>query len=121
MIEFAESVDLPIHRVTALIYAKSIGAVGKVLASGQVGKSVGLMALDAERQAGFGLAEQNASVRSAQLQAATAMQGAQLQNESANNQAASRVPASPAHPLFEMAPSGPGPDLGLGIPSYSWA
>ena len=103
------------------IYAKSIGAMGTVLASGQVGQSVGLMALDTERQAGFGIAEQNASLDSAQLQAATAMQAAESQNKSENNLAASKLPQSPLHPALEMEPGGFGTRLNLGIPSYNWA
>lgn len=102
------------------IYAKSIGAMGKVLASGQVGQSVGLMALDTERQAGFGIAEQNASLDSAELQMGTAMATAEAQNKSENNLAASKLPASPAHPVLEMEPGGFGTRLNLGIPSYNW-
>jgi len=102
------------------IYAKSIGAQGRVLASGAVGQSVGLMAMDAERQAGFSLAEQNASVRSAQNAAAVAMEGGYLQNRSANNQAYSRLPAAPQHPTLAQDPVGIGPNLNLGIPTYNW-
>lgn len=103
------------------IYAKSIGAMGKVLASGMTGQSVGLMALDTERQAGFGIAEQNASLDSAELQAATAMQTAESQNKSENNLAASKLPQAPLHPVLEMEPGGFGTRLNLGIPSYNWA
>ena len=39
------------------IYRKQIGSRGKVLAAGVTGQSVGLMALDAERQGGFAKAK----------------------------------------------------------------
>ena len=102
------------------IYAKSIGAAGTVLSSGMTGQSVGLLALDAERQAGFGIAEQNASIDSAQQQAAVAMESAYLQNKSENNLAHNKLPASPEHPNLIMDPAGEGTNLGLGIPSYNW-
>lgn len=104
------------------IYAKSIGAMGSVLASGMTGKSVGLMALDAERQGGFAIAEQTASVESAQDAAAVAMEGIYLQQKSANNQAHNNLPFSPRHPVLVPDPQsqGYGENLGLGIPSYNW-
>ena len=102
------------------IYAKSIGAQGTVLASGMTGQSVGLLALDAERQAGFGIAEQNASIDSAQQQAAVAMESAYIQNKSENNLAHNRLPASPQHPTLIMDPIGEGTNLNLGIPAYNW-
>ena len=102
------------------IYAKSIGTQGTVLASGMTGQSVGLLALDAERQAGLGIAEQTASINSAQQQAAVAMESAYIQNRSENNLAHNKLPASPQHPNLIMDPVGIGTDLGLGIPSYNW-
>jgi hypothetical protein len=102
------------------IYAKSIGNQGTVLAGGMTGQSIGLMALDAERQAGFGLAEQDATVRSAQRQAAVAMETAYIQNASENNLAHNRLPASPQHPNLVMDPVGDGTNLNLGIPAYNW-
>ena len=103
------------------IYAKSIGAMGSVLASGNVGQSYGLMAVDAGfRQPGFATAEQNASIRSAETNAFTQMESAMLQNESANNQALAKIPAPVAHPLLEGDPGGFGKQLGLGIPTYNW-
>lgn len=103
------------------IYAKSIGAMGTVMAAGQVGQSVGLMAVDAGyRQSGFATAEQNASIRSAEANSYNAMEAGMLQNESANNQALSKLPAPVAHPLLEGDPGGTGKNLGLGIPTYDW-
>ena len=102
------------------IYAKQIGSMGKVLASGATGQSVGLLAMDAERQAGFGLAEQDAGVRSAALNAAAQMDVAKNKNESDNNLAASRLPAPVAHPTLSPDPVGIGQNLGLGIPAYGW-
>jgi hypothetical protein len=84
------------------------------------GQSVGLMALDAERQAGFGLAEQDATLRSAQRQAAVAMETAYIQNASENNLAHNRLPANPQHPNLVMDPVGDGTNLNLGIPAYNW-
>lgn len=102
------------------IYAKSIGSMGKIMATGATGQSVGLLALDTERQAGFALAEQNASVRSATTAAATAMEAGSLEQASANNLAYSRLVAPVQAPLLESDPTGFGKNLKLGIPSYNW-
>lgn len=102
------------------IYAKQIGSVGSVLAAGQTGQSVGLIAQDAERQAGFATAQQSAGVRSVEAAAASAMEGARLENESANNQALSRIPFPIQAPQFEPEPVGIGGGGGMGIPSYDW-
>ena len=101
-------------------YAKSIGSQGKVLASGATGQSVGLLVSDAERQAGFATAAQNASIRSAQDQAAVGMDIAFEQAKSANNQAWNKLPAPTQAPVFASKPVGIGKDLGLGIPAYDW-
>ena len=103
------------------IYAKQIGGVGKVLSSGAVGKSVGLLSMDSSRQAGRALAEQSAGMRSAGYAMDIGMSAAQSQNESANNQALSRVQAPVQAPQFAPAVQGFGQNLGLGIPSYNWA
>ncbi len=102
-------------------YVKSVGAQGKVLASGATGQSVGLLSLDAERQAGFATAEQNATLRSAEAQSAIGMDIASEQAKSANNQAYSRLPAPTQAPVFADKPVGIGKDLGLGIPAYDWS
>ena len=102
------------------IYAKSIGAMGTVLASGATGQSVGLMVSDTERQAGFGLAEQAASIRSAERASDVAMQVGFDKASSENNLALSKLPAAPSHPLFAPDPVGEGTNLGLGIPAYNW-
>lgn len=102
------------------IYAKSIGGMGKVLSTGAVGKSVGLLAMDPGRQSGRALAEQSAGIRSAAQSMEIGMSSAQSQNESANNQALSRVPAPVQAPQFAPGVQGQGTNLGLGIPSYNW-
>ena len=102
-------------------YAKSIGAQGKVLASGATGQSIGLLALDAERQEGFATAQANAGLRSAEQQAAVGMDVAFDQAKSSNNQAWTRLPAPTQAPVFADKPIGIGKDLDLGIPSYNWA
>ena len=101
-------------------YVKAIGAQGRVLASGATGQSIGLLASDAERQAGFATAQQNAGIRSAEAQAAVGMDIAYEQAQSANNQAWSRLPAPTQAPVFADQPVGIGTDLGLGIPAYDW-
>lgn len=102
------------------IYAKQIGAMGKVLASGATGQSVGLLTIDSQRQAGFAEAEQNATLRSAELAMASTVQGAANENMSANNQALAKVPAPVQAPLLSPDVSGIGKNLNLGIPSYNW-
>lgn len=98
------------------IYAKSIGAKGAVLATGATGQSVGLLALDADRQAGLGLAEQDASVRSAAAQAAVGGDMQFTQKETADNQAYSQLKVPVMHPGFSPSPGG-GPIDG---PTYNW-
>lgn len=83
------------------ILAKSIGAQGKLLASGATGQSVGLLALDAERQAGFAQAQQNASVDSAAIQGAITQDVAFDQAQSSANQAFSRLPAPTQAPVLD--------------------
>lgn len=103
------------------ILAKSIGATGRVLATGATGQSVGLLAMDAERQAGFALAEQNATLRSAEMASGMAQDQARIESQSANNTAFSRVPFPVQAPLLEPDPVGIGTNLQLGVPSYNWA
>lgn len=96
------------------ILAKSIGVQGKILASGATGQSVGLLALDAERQAGFAQAQQNASVDSAAMQSAISQDIAFDQAQSTANQAFSRTPPPPQAPVLD-----PYGLAGLEIPSYA--
>ena len=98
------------------IYAKSIGAKGAVLATGATGQSVGLLALDADRQAGLGLAEQDATVESAAKQAAISGQLPFTQKESSDNQAYSQLAVPVQAPTFSPSPGG-GPIEG---PTYNW-
>ena len=102
-------------------YAKSIGARGKLLATGATGQSVGLLALDVERQQGFADAEQNASLRSAEQAAAIGADVAYTQAKSANNTAYSNLMPTVQAPLLTPDPSGVGDNLNLGIPAYNWS
>lgn len=101
-------------------YIKAIGAKGSVLAAGQSGQSIGLMAQDVDRQLGFAQAEQSASIRSADAAAAIGMDSAYTQAKSANNQAYSGLTPYVQAPTFAPEPTGIGTDLNLGIPSYNW-
>ena len=102
-------------------YAKAIGAKGSVLAAGQSGQSIGLLAMDADRQAGFATAEQNASLRGAESSAAVGMDTAYDQAQSANNQAFSQVGLPVQAPTLAPDAIGQGTDLNLGIPTYNWS
>ena len=98
--------------------AKSIGAKGKILAAGRSGQSVGLLVNDVERQSGFKIAAENASVESAEAASSIAMQGAQNQADSANARAFSDVSWNPAAPYMPLMPDQPNfvDPIGLGIP-----
>ena len=116
----AEQVKLNEKRAQAAfksqeIYAKSIGAQGRILASGATGQSVGLLQTDAERQAGFATAKQNAMLRSAEQQSAVSQEVAYGQAKSAANTAYSSLQAPAQAP--ELDPYG----LELGIPSMNWS
>ncbi len=102
-------------------YAKAIGAKGSILAAGQSGQSIGLLALDADRQAGLATAEQNASLRSAEASAAIGMDITYDQAQSANNLAFSKVGLPVKPPTLAPDPIGQGTDLNLGIPTYNWS
>lgn len=102
------------------IYAKQIGAVGSVLSTGMSGQSVGLLALDAERQAGFAQAQSDASLRSADIMSGIRSDMAFNKAESANNEAASRVPAPVSAPMMSPWPMGIGGSKDPGVPSYNW-
>jgi len=102
------------------IYRKQIGSRGKILAAGVTGQSVGLMALDAERQGGFAKAKLNASGRSADFAMANAMETLQIQDASRQNQLISSALPPARAPLFAQMPTGPKP-LGLGIPQYDFS
>ncbi len=102
-------------------YAKAIGAKGKIMAGGMSGQSIGLLALDVDRQKGFNDAEQNATLRSAEAQAAIGMDSAYTQAKSTNNQAYSKLTPNVQPPLMAPKPMGIGTDLDLGIPTYNWS
>jgi hypothetical protein len=102
------------------IYAKQIGAVGSVLSTGMTGQSIGLLALDAERQAGFAQAQSDASTRSAEIASGIRSDLAFNKAESANNEAASRLPAPVSAPQYSPWPLGIGGKGDPGVPSYNW-
>jgi hypothetical protein len=102
------------------IYAKQIGAVGSVLSTGMTGQSVGLLAMDAERQAGFNQAQSDASTRSAGIMSGIRSDVAFNKAESANNEAASRVTAPVSAPQYSPWPLGIGGEGDPGVPSYNW-
>ena len=87
--------------------AKSIGMKGKILASGRQGQSVGLLVKDVERQSGFEIAAQEASVDSAKDAAGISMEQAFNQAESANAQAASKIGFNPEKPYLPEMPGSP--------------
>ena len=97
------------------IYAKSIGAKGTVLATGATGQSMGLLALDADRQAGLGLAEQYSTVDSAATQAAIGAQAGFDQKTNSDNNAYSQLGIPATAPVMQQAPGGE-----LEAPSYDW-
>lgn len=101
-------------------YAKAIGAQGKILSSGATGQSVGLLALDVERQKGFADAEQNASMRSAEQAASIGMDTAFTQAKGVNNTAYNNLTPTVQAPLMTPDPQGVGENLNLGIPTYNW-
>ena len=103
------------------IYAKSIGSKGTLLAAGGTGQSIGLMALDAERQAGFADAKEEANVAAAYDAAELGQQVVSEQLLSESNVAFNSVLNPVQAPTFAPKPIGQGTDLGLGIPSYNWA
>jgi hypothetical protein len=87
--------------------AKSIGMKGKILASGRTGQSVGLLVKDVDRQSGFEIAAQEASVDSAKDAAGISMDQAFNQAESANAQAASKIGFNPQKPYLPEMPGSP--------------
>ena len=98
------------------ILAKSIGAKGSVLATGATGQSVGLLAMDADRQGGLQQAQQDATIRSAAKAAATGSEIAFSQADSAANQAYSQLAVPIQGPQFSGSPGG-GP---IEQPTYNW-
>jgi len=103
------------------ILAKMIGSKGKVLASGATGQSVGLLALDAERRGGFAQAEQDATVRSAEMAMGNSMETTRIKALSNANKIGSMLDFPVQAPQLAPEPVGIGKDLELGIPAYSWA
>lgn len=98
------------------IYAKSIGAKGSVLATGATGQSVGLLALDADRQGGLQQAQQDAMVESAARSSELGSDIAFSQKESAANQAYSQLAVPVSSPTFAPSPGGGS----ISNPTYNW-
>ena len=97
------------------IMAKSIGAKGTILASGRTGQSVGLLVMDAERQAGIALAQEQAMLDSAEVGAIIGMDSAFDQNRAADRKADSSVGFNPEMPYLPQLPDVP-TFVSLGIP-----
>ncbi len=97
--------------------AKSIGMKGKILASGRAGQSVGLLAMDVDRQAGFNIAAADASLESAKDAAGLAMDSINDKATSANNKAFSQIGFNPQKPYLPENPGTPEfvSPIGLGI------
>ena len=98
------------------ILAKSIGAKGRILATGRTGQSVGLLALDTERQAGVATAQQEAMLKADYDSALIAMDSAYEQNLSDNRKAESSVGFAPNMPYLPEMPSVPN-FVGFDIPT----
>ena len=100
-------------------YIKSIQGKGKILSSGMVGKSIGLLSLDADRQAGFDTAAGNASMRSAELQSEIGLGKIQSQQTSRENTLFNNLNTTPTMPQLSLIPEGPDP-IELGIPNINF-
>lgn len=98
------------------ILAKSIGAKGKILATGRTGQSVGLLALDTERQAGVATAQQEAMLKADYDSALIAMDSAFEQNLADNRKAESSIGFAPNMPYLPEMPSVPN-FVGFDIPT----
>jgi hypothetical protein len=98
------------------ILAKSIGAKGSILATGRTGQSVGLLALDTERQAGRDVAATEAMLKADYDTALINMDNAFQQNLEGNRQAESKVGFNPEMPYLPQMPEVPN-FVGFEIPT----
>ena len=96
--------------------AKSIGAKGSILASGRTGQSVGLLALDTERQAGVQEAQAKAMLQADTDTALIAMDNAFQANLDGNRQAEAKVGFNPEMPYLPPMPEVPN-FVGFEIPT----
>ena len=119
-LKFKEAKDKAAFKSQSIL-AKMIGSKGRVLASGATGQSVGLLALDAERRGGFAQAEQDATVRSAEMAMGSSMEKNRLKALSQSNTIGSKLDFPVQAPQLAPQPIGIGRDLNLGVPSYNWA
>lgn len=97
------------------ILSKSIGNMGNVLAAGRTGASIGLLLNDVERQRGFAMAQQQATLDSQRDASIIAMEGGWLQNINANNQALSNIAWNPSDPYLPQFPELPTFVNGIGL------
>lgn len=98
------------------ILAKSIGAKGSILATGRTGQSVGLLALDTERQAGRDVAATEAMLKADYDTALINMDNAFQQNLEGDRQAESKVGFNPEMPYLPQMPEVPN-FVGFEIPT----
>lgn len=87
---------------------------GQVLSSGRTGKSIALLASDAEREYGKDLANLGTNLGYAQTAYEYGMLDIEAQARSANAQAASQRMVRPIEPMMGPAPSSAGMVLGVG-------
>lgn len=102
--------------VAQAIMAKSIGAKGSILATGRAGQSIGLLVMDADRQAGRALAQEGAMIDSAEVGSIIGMDQAFEQNRFADLQADASVGFNPEMPYLPKLPEVP-KFVSLGIPT----
>ena len=103
------------------IYAKMIGAQGKVLAQGQTGQSIGAQVNDAARQAGFANAKKAQPSSPSRCKLASQWKTAAVQEESALNSAWNGMPAPVAAPMLAKDPGGGVYTGSMAIPTYNWS
>ena len=98
------------------ILAKSIGTKGSILATGRTGQSIGLLVIDAERQAGRATVQQEAMLKSDYDSALISMDNAFQQNLEGDRQADAQVGFNPEMPYLPQMPEVPN-FVGFEIPT----
>tara|TARA_R100000388_G_scaffold45513_1_gene34549 strand:- start:305 stop:979 length:675 start_codon:yes stop_codon:yes gene_type:complete len=102
------------------IYAKQIGAQGSVFATGATGKSIGLLAMDAERKGGFARAKELATKDSLFQQSDINMYNIETQRQSKVNIALASIPAPVQAAVLPPAVTGDYP-IELKDPTLAYA
>ena len=97
------------------LLAKAIGNAGTILASGRTGQSIGLLINDVERQKGFAMAQQLASLDAATDAATISMEDVFRQARSANTQAFNEIGWDPQKPTMPSMPELPTFVDGIGL------